>query len=83
MVAVSILIATYPGYVGLPKDRVRSTLLIFNAAFVLYLALDLVSGRALTTMTDLPKAALVLVIAVLVLAIANVVYVLVRRRAPR
>ena len=83
MVAVSILIATYPGYVGLPKDRVRSTLLIFNAAFVLYVALDLASGRALTSMTDLPRAALVLVIAVLVLAIANVVYVLVRRRAPR
>jgi hypothetical protein len=83
MVAVSILIATYPGYVGLPKERVRSTLLMFNAAFVLYVALDLASGRALTSLTDLPRAALILVIAVLVLAIANVIYILVRRRAPR
>ncbi len=83
MVAVSILIATYPSYVGLPKERVRSTLMTFNGAFVLYVALDLASGRALTSMTDLPRAALVLFIAVLVLAIANVIYVLVRRRAPR
>ena len=83
MVAVSILIATYPGYVGLPKERVRSTLLTFNAAFVLYVALDLASGRALTSMTDLPKTALVLLIAVLVLAIVNVIYVLLQRRAPR
>lgn len=83
MVAVSILIATYPGYMGLPKERVRSTLLMFNTAFVLYVALDLASGRALTSLTDLPRAALILVIAVLVLAIANVIYILVRRRAPR
>ena len=83
MVAVSILIATYPSYVGLPKERVRSTLLTFNAAFVLYVALDLASGRALTSMTDLPRAATILVIAIAVLLFANVVYLFVRRRAPR
>ena len=81
--SASILIAKYPNFARLPKEHVRSMLLTFNGAFVLYVALDLASGRALTSMTDLPRAALVLFIAVLVLAIANVIYVLVRRRAPR
>jgi hypothetical protein len=83
LLAVSMLIGKYPGYVGLPEKRVRSTLLTFNAAFVLFVALDLASGRALTSMTDLPKAALVLLTAVFVLLIANIVYLLLRRRAPR
>ena len=83
MVAVSILVAKYPGYLGLSRERVRSSLLIFNAAFVLFVALDLVSDRALTSMTDIPKAMSVLLIAVAVLFIANVIYLVVRRRAPR
>jgi predicted PurR-regulated permease PerM len=83
MVAVSLLIAKYPGYLGLSAERVRSSLLMFAAAFVLYVALDLVSGRALTSMTDLPRAVSVLLIAVAALLIANVIYLLVRRRAPR
>ncbi|MDQ2914236.1 MAG: hypothetical protein M3T56_13390 [Chloroflexota bacterium] len=82
IVAASILIAKYP--LGLPRDRVRSTLVTFYGAFVLFVALDLVSSRAVTSMTDLPKAALVLLGAVLVLAIANLISLLVQnRRAPR
>jgi hypothetical protein len=83
MVAASLLIAKYPGYLGLSRERVRSSLLMFNAAFVLYVALDLVSDRALTSMTDLPRAASVLFLAVAALLIANVIYLFVRRRAPR
>jgi hypothetical protein len=83
MVAASILIARYPGYVGLPRERVRSMLVMFNAAAALFVVLDVASGRALTSMTDIPKAALVLLIEVLVLAVANVIYLLIRRRAPR
>lgn len=57
---------------------------MFNSAFVLYVALDLVSGRALTSMTDIPKAALVLLAAVVVLAFANLIYLFLQgRRAPR
>ena len=82
MVTSSILIAKYR--FGVPTERVRSNLLMFNGAFVLYVALDLISGRALTSMTDLPRAALVLLSAILVLAFVNVAYLLVRRsRAPR
>lgn len=83
MVAVSLLIAKYPGYLGLSRERARSLLLMFNAAFVLYVALDLVSDRALTSMTDLPRAASVLLIAVAALLIANLIYLFLRRRAPR
>jgi hypothetical protein len=83
MVAVSLLIARYPGFIGLPKERVRSSLLTFNAAFVLFVALDLVSGRALTSMTDIPRAVSVLAIAVAALLLANVIYLVVRRRASR
>jgi hypothetical protein len=81
--SASILIAKYPGFARLPTERVRSMLLMFDAALVLYVALDLVSGRALTSMNDLPRAASVLLIAIAVLAIANVMYLLVQRRAPR
>jgi hypothetical protein len=83
MVAASLLIAKYPSFLGLSAERVRSSLLMYNAAFVLFVLLDLVSDRALTSMTDLPKAALVLLTAVLVIAIANVLYLIVRPRAPR
>jgi len=80
--SASILIAKYR--FSVPTERVRSNLLMFNGAFVLYVALDLISGRALTSMTDLPRAALVLLSAILVLAFVNVAYLLVRRsRAPR
>ena len=58
-------------------------LFMFDAALVLYVARDLASGRALTLMTDLPRATSILVIAIAVLLFANVVYLFVRRRAPR
>ena len=83
MVTASILIAKYPNFARLPKEHVRSMLFMFDAALVLYVALDLASGRALTSMTDLPRAASILVIAIAVLLFANVVYLFVRRRAPR
>jgi hypothetical protein len=83
MVAVSLLVAKYPGYLGLSAERVRSSILMYNAAFVLFVALDLVSGRALTSMTDIPRAASVLLVAVAALLIANVIYLFVRRRASR
>lgn len=83
MVSTAILIAKYPGFVGLPRERVRSTLLTFASAFVLFVALDLVSGHALTSLTDIPRAAVVLLAAVSILVIGNVIYLLVRsRRAP-
>ena len=77
----SLLIAKYPGRV--PKERLRLMLLTFDGALVLYVFLDLVSGRALTSMTDLPRAASVLLIAIAVIAMANVIYLFVRQRAPR
>jgi hypothetical protein len=83
MVAVSLLVAKYPGYLGLSAERVRSSIFMFNAAFVLFVALDLVSGRALTSMTDIPRAASVLLVAVAALLIANVIYLFVRRGASR
>jgi hypothetical protein len=83
MLTASIVIAKYPGFARLPAERVRPLLLMFDAALVLYVALDLVSGRALTSMNDLPGAASVLLIAIAVIAIANVMYLFVRRRAPR
>ena len=83
MVAVSLLVAKYPGYLGLSAERVRSSILMYNAAFVLFVALDLVSGRALTSMTDIPRAASVLLVTVAALLIANVIYLFVRRRASR
>ena len=83
MVAVSILIARYPGYLGMSRERVRSTLLMYNAAFVVFVALDLVSDRALTSMTDLPKAASVLLFAIAAALIANLIYLLVRHRVSR
>ena len=81
--AASILIAKYPAFARVPEQRVRSMLLVFDASLVLYVFLDLVSGRALTSMTDLPRAASVLLIAIAVIAIANVFYLFVLRRAPR
>ena len=83
MVAVSLLVAKYPGFLGLSAERVRSSLLMYNAAFVLFVALDLVSDRALTSMTDIPKAVSILLVTVAALLIANVIYLRVRRRAPR
>jgi predicted membrane-bound dolichyl-phosphate-mannose-protein mannosyltransferase len=84
MVAVAILIATYPGFLGLPRERVRPTLLIYIGAFVLFVVLDVISGQALTSITDLPRAAAVLLSAVFVLAIANLVYLVMRHpHAPR
>ena len=82
MVASSFLIAKYPP-LGLPKERVPSTLVIMNA-FLLFVVLDVMSGRALTSYTDPPKTAVVLLTALVVLACANLAYLLVRqRRAPR
>jgi heme A synthase len=83
MVAVSVLVARNPGYLGLSKERARSSLLVFYAAFVLFVLLDLVTGRALTSMTDIPRAAAIVFVAVAALLIANVIYLFVRRRAPR
>jgi hypothetical protein len=79
----SILIAKYPGFARVPTERIRSLLLMFDAALVLYVALDLLSGRALTSMNNLPRALSVLFIGIAVFAIANVMYLFVRHRAPR
>ena len=80
--SASLLIAKYPRFARVPTERVRSLVLMFDAALVLYVALDLVSGRALSTVNDLPRAASVLLIAIAVIAIANFMYLFVRRRAP-
>ena len=82
-VAVSLLIAKNPGYLGLSRDRVRQALLTFNVAFVLFVALDLVSDRALTSMTDLPRTAFFVFVAISAILIANLIVLFVRHRAPR
>ncbi len=56
----------------------------FGGAYLLFVVLDLVSGRALTSVTDPAKAAAVLLIGVAALLVANVIFLFVRHpRAPR
>jgi len=82
VLAASFLIWKYP--LSVPRERLPMLIVSFIGAYLLFVVLDLVSGRALTTTTDLPRAAAVLLIAVAVLLIANVIYLFVRRRrAPR
>jgi hypothetical protein len=82
VLAASFVIWKYP--LSVPRERLPSLIASFIGAYLLFVVLDLVSGRALTSMTDLPKAAAVLLGAVAALLIANVIYLFVRRpRAPR
>jgi hypothetical protein len=82
VLAAAFLIWRYP--LSVPRDRVPVTIATFLGAYVLFVILDIVSGRALTSITDLPKAASVLLIAVAALLLGNVVYLFLRsRRAPR
>lgn len=83
IVAVSVLIARYPGYLGLSADRVRSSLLTFNAAFVLFVVLDLASDHALTSMTDLARTGFFILVACAAILIANIIVLYLQRRAPR
>jgi hypothetical protein len=81
ILAASFLIWKYP--LSVPRERLPRLIASFIGAYLLFVVLDLVSGRALTSMTDLPKAAAILVLAVAALLIANVIYLFVRGRAPR
>jgi len=82
VLTASFLIWKYP--LSVPRERLPRAIASFIGAYLLFVVLDLVSGRALTSMTDLPKAASILLIAVAALLIANVIYLFVRRpRAPR
>ena len=81
ILAASFLMWKYP--LSVPRERLPMLIASFLGAYLLFVVLDLVSGRALTSMTDLPKAAAILLIAIVALLIANVIYLFVRRRAPR
>jgi len=82
LLAAAFLFWRYP--LSVPRDRVPRMIATFLGAYVLFVILDIVSGRALTSITDLPKAASVLLIAVAALLVGNLVYLFLRRpRAPR
>jgi len=81
VLTASFLIWKYP--LSVPRERLPRLIASFIGAYLLFVVLDLVSGRALTSMTDLPKAATILLVAVVALLIANVIYLYARRRAPR
>ena len=82
ILAASFLIWKYP--LSVPRERLPRLIASFIGAYLLFVVLDLVSGQALTSMTDLPRAAAILLIAVVALLIANVIYLFARRpRAPR
>jgi hypothetical protein len=82
VLTASFLIWKYP--LSVPRERLPRLIASFIGAYLLFVALDLVSGRTLTSMADLPKAAAVILIAVAALLIANVIYLFARRpRAPR
>jgi hypothetical protein len=82
VLAASLLIWKYP--LSVPRERLPRLIASFIGAYLLFVVLDVISGRALTSMADLPKAAGILLITVAALLIANVMYLYVRRpRAPR
>ena len=82
VLTASFLIWKYP--LSVPRERLPRLIASFIGAYLLFVVLDLVSGRVLTSMTDIPRAAAILLIAVVALLTANVIYLFVRRpRAPR
>ena len=57
-----------------PRERIPMVIATFLGAYVLFVVLDVASGRALTTYGDFPKTLSVFGVALLVLAIANFAY---------
>ena len=73
VLAAAALIWKFP--LTVPRERLPAVIATFLGAYVLFVLLDVVSDRALTTYGDIPKTLTVFGMALLVLAIANFAYV--------
>jgi hypothetical protein len=78
VLAAAFLIWKYPQ--SMPRERLPMLIVTFIGAYFLFVVLDIVSGRALTTYEDVPKTFVVLTLAIVVLGLVSVVY---RRIASR
>ena len=76
--AAAFLIWKYPQSV--PRERLPTVVATIIGAYFLFVVLDIVSGRALTTYDDFPKTVGVLALAVIVLGVVNLAYL---RLGPR
>src|SRR5205814_6179900 len=72
VLTASFLIWKFP--LTVPRERIPMVIATFLGAYVLFVVLDVASGRALTTYADIPKTFAVFGVALLVLAIANFAY---------
>jgi len=81
VLAAAFLIWKYP--LSVPRERLPTLLATFIGAYLLFVALDIVSSRALTTYDDIPKTVAVLVLAIVVLGLINLAYLAYRRLGSR
>ena len=81
VLAAAFLIWKYP--LSVPRERLPTVIATFIGAYFLFVVLDIVSGRALTTYDNIPKTVLVLAAAVVVLGLANLLYLAYRRLGSR
>jgi hypothetical protein len=72
VLAAAFLIWKYPQSV--PRERLPTVIASFVGAYFLFVVLDIVSGRALTTYDNIPKTVVVLALAVIVLVVVNLAY---------
>jgi len=72
VLTASFLIWKFP--LTVPRERIPMVIATFLGAYLLFVVLDVASGRALTTYGDIPKTFAVFGVALLVLAIANFAY---------
>src|SRR5438309_885678 len=72
VLAAAFLIWKYP--LSVPRERLPTLIASFIGAYFLFVVLDIVSGRALTTYDNFPKTVGVLALAVVVLGVVNLVY---------
>lgn len=80
---LAILIAFRPDP-RLPRGRLPITLATFLGAFLVFVGIDLASGRAITRLADVPGVGLYAFVAVVVMVLANLtVLILLRGRTPR
>jgi len=72
VLAAAFLIWKYPQSV--PRERLPTVIGTFIGAYFLFVVLDIVSGRALTTYDNIPKTVVVLALAVVALGLVNLAY---------
>ena len=72
VLTASFLIWKFP--LTVPRERIPMVIATFLGAYLLFVVLDVASGRALTTYGDIPKTLAVFGVALVVLAIANFAY---------